>query len=109
MWQLLDIQCYWDIGNYGCDGCNGVWPDNALQYIIDNKGVDTEQSYPYNAIDNECSYKNITIGATAKKVIRLPTGNMTTLYDALANVGPISFALDAEGDFQMYQLMDINI
>ena len=27
---------------------------------------------------------------------------MTTLYDALAKIGPISVALDAEGDFQMY-------
>ena len=35
-------------------------------------------------------------------VVLLPTGNMTTLMNALAHVGPISVAIDAEQDFQMY-------
>jgi len=89
-------------GNYSCDGCGGGWPDKALHYIIDNKGIDTEQSYPYQATDQECLYNVSSTGANASGVVLLPTGNMTTLYDALANIGPISVALDAEGDFQMY-------
>ena len=90
-------------GNYSCDGCEGGWPDKAIQYIIDNGGVDTESSYPYMGIDEDCAFNKTNIGANASKVILLPTGNMTALYNAIGHVGPISVALDAEGDFQMYK------
>lgn len=29
------------------DGCNGGWVNVAYQYIVENDGIDTEQSYPY--------------------------------------------------------------
>jgi len=90
-------------GNYSCDGCEGGWPDKALKYIIDN-GIDTEASYPYQAVDDpQCLYNTSYSGANMTKVVMLPTGNMSSLYDALGNIGPISVALDAEGDFQMYK------
>lgn len=31
----------------GQKGCNGYWMSNAFEYIISNKGIDTEDSYPY--------------------------------------------------------------
>lgn len=89
--------------DYGCDGCGGGWPDNAMQYVIDNGGVDTESSYPYTAQDGSCSFNNITIGAKIHDVVRLPSGNMSSLYKALGHIGPISVALDAEYDFQLYK------
>ena len=88
--------------NYSCDGCEGGWPDNAMEYVIDNKGVDTEQSYAYQGVDEACEYNKTTTGAVIHNVTRLPVGNMSALYNAIANIGPISVALDAEYDFQMY-------
>jgi Papain family cysteine protease len=35
----------------------------AFQYIKDNQGVDTEDSYPYEAQDNQCRFNPQNVGA----------------------------------------------
>jgi len=95
------VDCSGKFGNMGCDG--GLM-DSAFQYIKANKGIDTEDSYPYEAMDGKCRYKKTTIGATCTGFTDIKSQNETDLQTAIANIGPISVAIDASQDsFQFYK------
>ena len=49
--------------------------DNAFRYIKANGGVDTEESYPYNAHENTCHFKRSDVGETDKGFVDVPAGN----------------------------------
>jgi cathepsin L len=51
-------------GTFGNEGCRGGLVDAAFQYIKVNKGVDTEASYPYEAVKGKCRFNPSTVGAT---------------------------------------------
>jgi C1A family cysteine protease len=94
--QLVD--CSTAQGN---DGCNGGLMDYAFEYVISNKGLATEASYPYTATGpNTCQRK-----ASASKI----TGYCDVAVDnekALAfavSVNPVSVAIEADQScFQFY-------
>ena len=72
--------------------------------MIQNKGIDTEASYPYKAIDETCAFKPKSVGATIKSFVDVKTGSEAALQNAVATVGPISVAIDAsQMSFQFYQ------
>ena len=87
---------------FDCDGCGGGWMNNAMEYVHYNDGIDTESSYPYTATDGKCKYQKNFAGATVKSVVNITKGDSDSLLNAVGSVGPISVAIDAEGDFQMY-------
>ena len=90
-------------GSEGDEGCNGGWPFWAFQYVIDNGVIDTEESYPYRAEDLNCRYKAANRGATCKGFKMIPEDDESALTSAIADVGPISVAIDAgHASFQMY-------
>ncbi|KAM8708946.1 hypothetical protein ACLKA7_015850 [Drosophila subpalustris] len=83
-------------------GCQGGWPSNALQYIEDNGGVDTEDSYPYEAKDGNCRFDREHIGAKVSDIVGVTSDDESALAMAVAEKGPISVAIDASL-FQHYQ------
>ncbi len=89
--------------SYGNNGCNGGLMDNAFKYIRDNKGIDTEASYPYMAHNERCSFKPSDVGATDAGFVDIPSKNEMALMTASQNIGPISVAIDAShSSFQLY-------
>ena len=87
----------------GNEGCNGGLMDQAFQYVIANKGIDTEASYPYTATGpNACQYNAANKGATMTSFHDIPSGSESDLLTAVYTT-PTSVAIDAsQQSFQFY-------
>jgi len=95
--NLMD--CSYSQGN---QGCNGGLMTQAMDYIISNKGIDTEASYGYTARDGTCHYKSTTRGSTLSSYKNVASGNEPALQTAVYT-GPTSVAIDAsQSSFQFY-------
>lgn len=87
----------------GNEGCNGGWMDWAFRYVMFNRGLDSEASYPYVGIDQICQYNPSYNSANVTGIIDIAKGSESALMDAVAAVGPVSVAIDASLSFQFYQ------
>jgi len=90
--------------SYGNHGCKGGMMDFAFQYIRDNGGIDTEQSYPYQAQDLQCRFQRRSVGARDTGFIDVRSGDEDALKAAIGANGPVSVAIDASHfSFQFYK------
>jgi cathepsin L len=93
------VDCSQAEGNQGCDG--GLM-DDGFQYIMDNKGIDTEASYKYTAQDGTCKYSSSNCGSTVTSFTDVTSGSEDALKTAVY-AAPTSVAIDASNpSFQMY-------
>jgi len=96
--QLVD--CSKKQGN---EGCNGGLMDSAFKYIIANKGICTEQSYPYTARDGSCK-TTCSSAVTISSFKDVQAKSEQALQSAIQTMGPISVAIDAShSSFQLYK------
>jgi C1A family cysteine protease len=88
-----------------CDGCQGGLMDSAFEYMIQKQSGkdDTEASYSYKGADGTCSFSLGKAGSAAvTNYTDIAAGDESSLKDAVANVGPISVAVDANMFWQLY-------
>lgn len=96
--NLVDCSQNW--GNFGCGG--GLM-DQGFTYIHDNKGIDTEASYPYTATDGKCVFNAANVGATLTSCNDVPSGDEGALANSINMIGPMAVAIDASHmSFQLY-------
>uniref|UniRef100_A0A8C8Y5B4 Procathepsin L n=1 Tax=Panthera leo TaxID=9689 RepID=A0A8C8Y5B4_PANLE len=87
----------------GNEGCNGGLMSNAFQYVRNNRGLDTEESYPYVARDGPCKYRPEYSAANVTAFQTIPRREEALLV-AMKNMGSISAAIDASLDtFRFYK------
>ncbi|XP_076470311.1 cathepsin L-like peptidase isoform X2 [Babylonia areolata] len=98
--NLMD--CSFTEGNVGC---RGGTMNAAFIYVHKNKGIDTEQSYPYEGKNDGCRFRTSDVGATDNGYVNVaPKGSELALQRALAEVGPISVGIDASlSTFHFYK------
>jgi len=95
--QLVDCS-----GAQGNQGCNGGLMDQAFQYIISNKGLCTEASYPYTAVDGTCASSSCKSAGTIDSFTDVTVNNEAALQVAVA-ARPVSIAIEADQScFQFY-------
>jgi len=100
------IDCSWN-PPYNNTGCDGGDMREAMQYVIDNKGIDSEDAYPYNDYygggQEPCTYQASASIASISTMIDIIQGNETDLA-VMTVKGTVSIGIDASHQsFQMYQ------
>lgn len=76
------VDCSFKYGNHGCHG--GLM-DNAFKYVQENGGIDTEESYPYVAQQQDCRFDKRSVGATVRGFYDV-SATEEALTDAVATV-----------------------
>uniref|UniRef100_A0A8C1VNF6 Cathepsin 12 n=1 Tax=Cyprinus carpio TaxID=7962 RepID=A0A8C1VNF6_CYPCA len=89
--QLVDCS-----RSYGTYGCSGAWMANAYDYVV-HKGLESSDTYPYTSVDTQpCYYDRGLVAARISDYRFIPAGDEQALADAVATIGPITVAIDAD-------------
>ncbi|KAL1256727.1 hypothetical protein QQF64_012272 [Cirrhinus molitorella] len=101
--QLAEQQLVDCAGAFDNHGCNGGLPSHAFEYIMYNKGLMTEQDYPYKAMQGQCRFKPELAAAFVKDVVNITKYDEMGMVDAVARLNPVSFAYEVTSDFMHYR------
>ncbi|XWS10149.1 hypothetical protein CRYUN_Cryun39dG0050400 [Craigia yunnanensis] len=96
--QVLD--CSTNGNNHGCDGGSKT---DAFQYIMQNHGLTTEDTYPYQARQGTCDKeKETSQGSDISNYGLVPPNNEEELLKAVSNQ-PVTVSIEASSlDFRHY-------
>jgi len=94
--QLLDcdVGCDPQVPDACDSGCNGGLPSNAMEYIVEHGGIDTEKSYPYVGAKQKCKADKGKVGATLSN-FSFVSDDEAKMASALVKYGPLSIGINA--------------
>jgi len=88
--EVVDCDTKWD-------GCNGGEPRDAMAWVKQQGGLETEACYPYTGEDGTCYQKNCTPSPNLQISAVIPVAeDELAVYNALAKYGPLAVCVDAE-------------
>jgi len=95
--QLTDCTSDGSMGAYTTDGCNGGFSQNAFAYDIAVGGIESWTSYPFADMQTDCAYPSSEFPSVASfnGCYDISTGDESLLEDGIAQLGPVSVAIDA--------------
>jgi len=78
-------------------GCNGGWPYDAYQYVMQAGGQEPDSDYPYTAQDGTCNFNAGDIDAKLNNWQYVTqSGDETAMQNFLYSNSPLSVCVDAE-------------
>jgi len=83
-------------GSSGNQGCNGGWPNRAIQWA--KQGSASESAYPYTGRQGTCKKPSATFTPPGAR-----TGSGEPTLASQLNSFPVSVCVDASGGFQSYK------
>jgi len=96
--QLID--CSYSFGN---NGCSGGLPAQSFEYITIQGGLDTENAYPYESMNDVCKYSSSSVGAKIfDGSVNITQGDEASILTSVSSIGPVSVAFDVVADFLTY-------
>jgi len=97
--QIVDCS-----GSYGNMGCQGGRYQSSWQYIASAGGIESEEAYPYQPQKGWCQFDGEQVVAQCSGSQGTTPGSEDELTSAIAQVGPVSVAIDASSDsFRRYR------
>ena len=92
------VDCSSGFGNFGCNGGYPIWLYN---YYLNGSSVETEEAYPYHAVDQTCNYTKGV--ANVNSYVNITSGSEDDLV-LKSNLAPLSVCIDASSmTFQFYK------
>merc|ERR1711974_278324 len=83
------------MGAFQNDGCNGGFPQNAFYYGYTFGGMENWLAYPFADTEATCQYNDADVVSTFSSCIDVTVGDEATFTAGIAELGPISVAIDA--------------
>ncbi|KAJ3648350.1 hypothetical protein Zmor_020160 [Zophobas morio] len=91
--------------NFDCDQYLDIqMVDKTYQYITDNNGIDTVESYPYESYNvGPCRFSSETIGAKIAGYVNVTEGDEEELKTVVGTIGPVTVVITTDMMWGAYQ------